>query len=82
MSITMSTSHSNPVAAPSTHSGVPDDVRQDDEPSLFSREELRPFAAEDSGAGRNIAKILCALFVYPLIVMTVVIWWTMQTVEP
>ena len=82
MSITMPTSHANSVATPLIHSRVPDDVRQDDEPSLFSREDLRQFAAEDSGAGRNIVKILCALFVYPLIVMTVVIWWTMRTVGP
>ena len=82
MSITMPTSRATLDDSQSIRSRLADDLRQDDEPSLFSREELREFAAGDSDAGRHIAKILCALFVYPLIVMAVVIWWTMRTVGP
>ena len=80
MSITMPRSHATPDASQPIRSRLADDLRQDDEPSLFDREELRKFAADDSDAGRHIAKILCALFMYPLIVMTAVIWWTMRTV--
>ena len=80
MSIAMPATHATRDASQPIRSRLADDLHQDDEPSLFSREELREFAADDSNAGRNIVKILCALFVYPLIVMTVVIWWTLRTV--
>ena len=49
------------------------------ESELFSREELRQFADDDSQAGRQIGAILCSLFIYPLVVMTGVIWWTFRT---
>lgn len=51
-----------------------------DTSELFSREELRQFANEDREAGRRIAVILISLFIYPLVVMTVVIWWTFHVV--
>lgn len=53
---------------------------QDDEQSLFSREELRQFEADDAEAGRRIGKILSALFVYTLIAMSVATWWTFRIV--
>ena len=51
-----------------------------DEPELFSRKELRQFAAEDSQAGRAIGIILMTLFVYTIVAMTIVIIWTYRTV--
>jgi len=46
----------------------------------FSREEVRQFDNDDAEAGRRIGKILTALFVYTLIAMSIVIWWTLRTV--
>ena len=67
-------SDSAAIRSPSTDSHEPD------ESELFSREKLRQFADEDSQAGRRIAAILVSLFIYPLVVMTIVIWWTFRTV--
>ncbi len=50
------------------------------EPELFSRRELREFAAEDAQAGRAIGKILVTLFIYTIVAMTIVIIWTYRTV--
>lgn len=74
----------HPTRATSDHSEfsrVPltEDLRHDEELSPFTSLERREFAADDSQAGKTIAKILCALFMYPLIVMAIVIWWTMRT---
>lgn len=49
--------------------------------SRFSREELRQFEADDVEAGRRIGKILTSLFVYTLIAMSVVIWWSLQVIK-
>ena len=48
---------------------------------LFSREELRQFESDDAEAGRRIGKILTTLFVYTLVAMSIVIWWTLKTVN-
>jgi len=48
---------------------------------LFTREELREFESDDAEAGRRIGKILTTLFVYTLIAMTVVIWWSLQVIR-
>ncbi len=56
------------------------ELNQEDEPGLFSREELRTFAADDADAGRHIGKILSALFIYTLIAMSVATWWTLRTI--
>ena len=53
---------------------------QESEP-LFSREELRQFDSDDAEAGRRIGKILTTLFVYTLVAMSIVIWWTLKTVN-
>ena len=55
---------------------------QDDEQSLFSREELTQFEADDIQIMSRIGKILSALFVYTVIAMSVAIWWTLRTVGP
>jgi hypothetical protein len=60
----------NPAAYPGTS----------EEPTLFSREELQQFAADDAAAGARIGKILGALFIYTLVVMSVAIWWTYRIV--
>lgn len=43
----------------------------------FSRQEIRQFEADDVEAGRRIGKILTMLFVYTLIAMSIVIWWSL-----
>lgn len=48
----------------------------------FTREEIRQFEADDVEAGRNIGKILASLFVYTLIAMSIVTWWTFKVVQP
>lgn len=58
----------------------PDSQFQNDESSLFTREELRQFAADDAEAGGRIGKILSALFIYTLVAMSIVTWWTFRTV--
>ena len=42
----------------------------------FTAEEYRQFAAEDGRAGRFIGWLLCALFVYTILVASAAIWWT------
>ena len=54
--------------------------QQDDDQSLFSREELAEFEADDIQIMSRIGKILSALFVYTVVVMAVAIWWTFRTV--
>ena len=44
----------------------------------FTAEEYRQFAAEDGRAGRFIGWLLCALFVYTILVASAAIWWTMH----
>ncbi len=43
---------------------------------LFSSVELREFDAADTEAGRAIGKMLCILFIYTVIAMSVVSAWT------
>lgn len=52
------------------------------DPELFSIEEIRQFEADDVEAGRRIGKILATLFVYTLIAMSIVTWWTFRVVQP
>ncbi len=49
---------------------------------LFSAEEICQFAADDEEAGRRIGKILASLFVYTLVAMSIVTWWTFRVVQP
>jgi len=48
---------------------------------LFSREEIRGFDSDDAEAGRRIGKILTTLFVYTLIAMSIVIWWSLSVIN-
>lgn len=55
---------------------------RDDAHELFSASELRQFQDDDESAGRSIVKILATLFIYTLIAMSIVTWWTFQVVQP
>jgi hypothetical protein len=72
---TQMTPDANPTARSPTH-----ELQQNAEPSLFDREELTQFAADDAEAGRRIGKILSALFIYTLLAMSIATWWTLRTV--
>ena len=80
MSLALPTTHTVSGASQTSQNSLASDFRQDAEQALFSRDELRQFAADDTAAGRSIGKILSALFIYTLIAMSVVIWWTLRTV--
>lgn len=56
------------------------DISGNDEPSLFSREELLQFAADDSDAGRHIGAILSSLFIYTFIATSIAGWWTYRSI--
>ncbi len=43
---------------------------------LFSNAEVREFEAADGEAGRAICKMLCILFIYTVIAMSIVALWT------
>jgi hypothetical protein len=43
---------------------------------LFTNEELRGFESDDVAAGRIICKMLSILFIYTLIGMSIVSFWT------
>jgi len=43
---------------------------------LFSNAEVREMEAADSEAGRAICKMLCILFIYTVIAMSIVSAWT------
>ena len=80
MSLALPATHRTSDASPTTRTRPANDLGPDDEPSLFSREELREFAVDDAAAGRSIGKILSALFIYTLLAMSVATWWTFLTV--
>lgn len=63
-----------------SHQPAQNDCAPGDEQSLFSREELTQFEADDIQIMSRIGKILSALFVYTVIAMSVAIWWTLRTV--
>lgn len=43
---------------------------------LFNKSELAEFVTDDQAAGRNICKMLSALFIYTLIAMSTAATWT------
>jgi hypothetical protein len=43
---------------------------------LFSNADIREFESEDVAAGRIICKMLSILFIYTLIAMSIVSFWT------
>lgn len=48
---------------------------------LFTKGELQQFDADDDMAGGTIGKMLALFFLYTVIVMTVVAWWTAHSVK-
>lgn len=80
MTLALPTTHRISGVNQTTQNSPASEYRQDDEQPLFSRDELRQFAADDAEAGRRIGKILSALFIYTLIAMSVAICWTLRTV--
>lgn len=42
----------------------------------FDNAEIREFDAADHAAGRTIGKMLSILFIYTIIAMSLVSWWT------
>lgn len=46
----------------------------------FDSRDIEQFAADDVEAGRAIGKMLSLLFVYTVIAMSIVVWWTYTTV--
>ncbi len=57
-------------------------AHQDPEPGqLFSNAELREFEADDTEAGRRIAKLLTGFFIYTVIAMSVSIAWSVVVIS-
>jgi len=48
--------------------------------SLFDRKEIAQFDADDVQAGRAIGKMLSLSFLYTIIAMSFVAWWTYSSV--
>ena len=48
----------------------------DSSESLFSPAELQQFEADDVTAGSAIGKMLSWLFLYTVVAMSIVSWWT------
>ena len=46
----------------------------------FTPEDHFMFKDDDLTAGRTIGKILCTLFFYSLLAMSVVIWWSFRVI--
>ena len=50
------------------------------EKPLFTAVEIEQFEADDIVAGSTIGKMLSMLFLYTVLAMTFVAWWTFSTV--
>lgn len=48
---------------------------------LFTRSEIEQFDEDDVKAGGTIGKMLALFFLYTVIVMSVVAWWTYNSVK-
>ena len=48
----------------------------------FDREQVAEFDEEDRQAGGAIGKMLALFFLYTVLVMTFVAWWTYRSVTP
>lgn len=61
------------------HPTTPADTAPLDE--LFDREELAQFDRDDVAAGSHIGKMLALFFLYTVIVMSIVAYWTYSVVS-
>lgn len=80
MSLTLPATHQTSEVSQASRYNSDNNFNPGEAPSLFSREELRQFAAEDAEAGRRIGKILASLFIYTIIAMSVAIWWSFRAI--
>ena len=68
------------VETPSAELYPPVDSSSADAASLFTEGEWEQFQEADNVAGRAIGRILTTLFLYTVIIMLFVSWWTFKTV--
>ena len=47
---------------------------------LFEREEIDQFDQDDAEAGRAIGKMLSIFFLYTVLAMALVAWWTYRSI--
>ena len=47
---------------------------------LFEREEIDQFDQDDADAGRAIGKMLSTFFLYTVLAMAYVAWWTYRSI--
>jgi hypothetical protein len=66
-----------PVAASPAAVAEPAPAAAHEEP-LFTDQELLELDADDSDAGRSLGKMLASFFLYTVIVMLGVAWWTVS----
>lgn len=52
-----------------------------EEKPLFSDADLEQFDADDVQAGSAIGKMLSIFFLYTVIAMSIVVWWTFRAVS-
>lgn len=50
-----------------------------DPAKVFDSEQIRELEADDAKAGSVIGKMLALFFLYTVIVMSIVAWWTVQS---
>ncbi|NNJ25603.1 hypothetical protein [Alienimonas chondri] len=67
-----------PSAPAGTHESTATVVASRSGADPFTADEYRQFAMEDGRAGKLIGWLLCALFVYTILVASAAIWWTVQ----
>jgi hypothetical protein len=48
---------------------------------LFTHDEIEQFDADDETAGGTIGKMLALFFLYTVIVMSAVAWWTAHAIK-
>jgi hypothetical protein len=66
-------------SALTTESGVP--VEAAPLETLFEPDEFAQFDRDDTAAGSHIGKMLALFFLYTVIVMALVAWWTYRAVH-
>jgi hypothetical protein len=49
-----------------------------EEAPLFTQQEILQLDADDSDAGRSLGKMLGSFFLYTVLVMLIVAWWTVR----
>jgi hypothetical protein len=67
------------VAAPHV-AAVPvhDDPASPGEGGPFNEQQIEQFEEDDADAGRGIGKMLATFFLYTVIAMSIVAWWTLR----